>query len=279
MRGYLQSSNETMTPLGKSADAACGKMTEDKLWFEYKMKKSIQAREELILRYAPLVKIHAGQLASTGVHTDYEECLSYGILGLIDAIDRFNPDFDISFKYYAAYRIRGSIIDGMRKMGRIPDFICQNVKRIEKATQKLFAESGSMPSDNEIADALEISLEKYNEWVQDIACSIPLSLDTPVNLDDEGEAITLLDTLADSREKEPLAIAEKQELKRVLAAAIDSLTETERLVLTLYYYEELTLKEIGMILDITESRVSQIHTKTILKLRGRLRSPAWKERL
>ena len=171
----------------------------------------------------------------------------------------------------------GSIIDGMRKISRIPDFICQNVKRIEKATQKLFAESGSMPSDNEMP-YLEISLEKYNDGCR-ILPAVFHCPGTPVNLDDEGEAITLLDTLADSREKEPLAIAEKQELKRVLAAAIDSLTETERLVLTLYYYEELTLKEIGMILDITDSRVSQIHTKTSLKLRGRLRSPAWKERL
>lgn len=278
MRGHMDVVNEGVIPVAKSSPVSCEKMTEDELWFEYKVNKSTQARDELILRYAPLAKVYAGQLVSAGTHLDFDECLSCGILGLIDAVDRFEPESAASFKHYAGYRIRGSIVDGMRKMGRVPESVYRNARRIEKVSLQLALELGRIPSDEEIASALRISLETYHAWVGDVACSIPLSLESPVTSIDEGEAITLLDTLPDSSENDPVAIAENAETRDALATAIDSLSDTERLVLTLYYYEELTLKEIGEVLGITESRVSQIHAKTILKLRGKLRTLFCKSR-
>lgn len=271
MRGYSDVVSEDVIPIDKPDTISLENKTEDELWFEFKVKKSMQARDALILKYAPLAKVYAGQLVSTGTHLDFDECVSLGILGLIDAIDRFDPQSGTSFKHYAGYRIRGSIVDGMRKMGRVPESVYRNARRIEKVSQELSLELGRIPSDQEIADALGISLETYYAWVQDIAGSTPLSLDSFYTFADGEESITLMDALPDSKEIDPLTITEKQEMIHALAAAIDSLSETERLVLTLYYYEELTLKEIGEVLGVTESRVSQIHAKTILKLRGKLR--------
>jgi RNA polymerase sigma factor for flagellar operon FliA len=250
------------------------RMKEEELWRKYKEAKDEalkeELREEIILRYAPLVKYMAGRIAiSTPPTVEFEDLVHYGIIGLIDAIEKFDINQNIKFKTYATQRIRGAILDELRQIDWIPRSIRQKSKELEAAYANLEYKLGRAATDEEVASELGISVEELNKMILEVSGTTLLSLDdiSPVSDDDE---MSLMDTLEGPVTQTPEAITEKEEAKRLLVEAIEKLPPREREVIALYYYEELTLKEIGEVLGITESRVSQLHTKIILRLRGYL---------
>jgi RNA polymerase sigma factor for flagellar operon FliA len=207
---------------------------------------------------------------------DFDDLVSYGTFGLIDAVEKFEPDRGVKFETYALARIRGGIIDGLRLSDWVPRSLRQKARNFEQITQRLETQLGRAANDAELAQALGVSAEEYHALLSELACTTLSSLDEVWRGDDEGnEGTRLVDGLADENAEDPLATTESGELKRALAAAIDQLPERERLVVALYYREGLTLKEIGRVLEVTEARVSQIHTKAVLRLRGRL--ARWRE--
>lgn len=239
----------------------------NKLWESYSKTKSTEIREQLIIEYAPLVKIIAGRLSMyLGNNVEYEELVSYGIFGLIDAIDKFDYGKGIKFETYASLRIRGSILDQIRKMDWIPRTLRQKQKKMDAALLKLEKELGRPATDGEMAAELGISLDEFYTWQGQTKASNLISLDECL---EQGSEI-----YTDSNEKErfegPEEVMEKQELKMVLAKTLETLTEKERRVVLLYYYEELTLKEISAIMGVSESRISQLHTKSLQKMKARL---------
>lgn len=242
------------------------------LWEAYKVRGDRQAREELILRYAPLVKYVAGRVAIGLPSTvEFDDLISYGIFGLIDAVEKYDPNRGVKFETYALARIRGAIIDGLRSADWVPRSVRQKARELEEVAQKIETELGRPASDEELSAALHLSTEEYYQMLNEVACTALTSLDelwkTDGNLE---ENIRIIETVRDTSSADPLAAVELQELKHTLSEAIDRLPERERLVIALYYYEGLTLKEIGKVLDVTEARVSQIHSKAILRLRSRL---------
>ena len=229
----------------------------EKLWGEYQKNPSSALREKLITEYAPLVKVVAGRLSMyLGYNVEYEDLVSYGIFGLIDAIDKFDPGKDVKFETYASLRIRGSILDQIRKMDWIPRTVRQKQKRIEEAIKNIEARTGR-------AAAAEL-----NEWQSQLKVTNVVSLNEFV--EQGGEPV--MDARGNSHFAQPEDNIEEEELKKVLSETMDLLTEKERKVILLYYYEELTLKEISNILKVSESRVSQLHTKALLKMRKKMGS-------
>lgn len=241
----------------------------NRLWESYSKAGSQELREKLILEYAPLVKIIAGRLSMyLGYNVEYEDLVSYGIFGLIDAIDKFDYGKGIKFETYASLRIRGSILDQIRKMDWIPRSLRQKQKLFEAAVSKLELKLGRNPTDEEIAAELDISIDELCSLEgQSISLGI-MSLDEFVE-----QGTELKETAVEnSRFDNPEQVAEQGELKRILAETLDTLTDKEKKVILLYYYEELTLKEISRIMEVSESRVSQLHTRGLQKLRQRLGS-------
>jgi RNA polymerase sigma factor for flagellar operon FliA len=248
-----------------------------RLWHDYKDHETAEARERLILHYSPLVKFVAGRVAS-GLPQNIEQAdlVSYGIFGLIDAIDKFDLDRGFKFETYAISRIKGAIIDELRSIDWVPRSVRAKARSIERAYSKLENELRRSPDDKEVAAELGVTQEELDHTLSQISFTGLVALDELLGgtgNGDSGGSSTVGDTVAD-RANDPVEAFEVGEMKHLLADMIMRMGDRERLVLTLYYYEGLTLAEIGGVLGVTESRVCQIHTKAILQLRSRLTEPA-----
>lgn len=239
----------------------------NKLWQEYIKTQSSEVREQLIVEYAPLVRLVAGRLSMyLGYNVEYDDLVGYGIFGLIDAIDKFDYNKNVKFESYASLRIRGAILDQIRKMDWLPRSIRQKQKKIDAAMSKIESEKGHVATDEEIAAELGISLDELINWQGQTKASNLISLDEYTEAGSEVK----MDTVGNAHFDQPEEVLEKEELKVQLAEAIDSLTEKEKNVIVLYYYEEMTLKEISVILEVSESRVSQLHTKALNRMKKKL---------
>lgn len=240
-----------------------------KLLEEYGKIKSPEAREKIILEYAPLVKVVAGRLSMyLGYNVEYEDLVSYGIFGLIDAIDKFDCFKEVKFETYASLRIRGAILDQIRKMDWIPRTIRQKQKKIENVIQTIEQTTGRAATDEEIAVGLGISGDEYLEWQSQMKITGLVSLNEYM---EQGSDVSQDHSRRTSaRFEAPEEHVEKEELTKVLGEALELLTEKEQKVITLYYYEELTLKEISNILEVSESRVSQLHTRALQKMKTKM---------
>jgi RNA polymerase sigma factor for flagellar operon FliA len=242
------------------------------LWRLYKADGDERARERLVVDYSPLVKYIAGRMASgLPSHVEESDLISYGLLGLISAIERFDPDRDIKFETYAVARVKGAIIDELRSLDWVPRSVRARAREVERAHAELERTLQRAPTDEEMAAKLELSVEDFQGALLEIANSSVLALDHLWTFADPGggSQISVLDTIQDPGAADPETEAQASDLKDRLADAIESLPERERLVIALYYYENLTLREIGEVLDVTESRISQIHTKAVIGLRSR----------
>jgi RNA polymerase sigma factor for flagellar operon FliA len=243
------------------------------LWQQFKRTGDRLLRDRLILTYAPLVKYVAGRLGSgLPAHVDEGDLVSYGLLGLIGAIERFDPDRDIKFETYAIARIKGSIIDELRSIDWVPRSVRAKARSIERAYSKLENENKRTPDDREIASELGMTDGELAQTLSQISFVGLVALDELLAAGgggDRGGSATVGDMISDRRH-DPVEAFEVDEMKTLLADAINRMADRERLVLTLYYYEGMTLAEIGEVLGVTESRVCQIHTKSVLQLRARL---------
>ena len=242
------------------------------LWRRYKTDGDPRVRERLVLAYSPLVKYVAGRLGSgLPAHVDEGDLVSYGLLGLIGAIERYDPARDIKFETYAISRIKGAIIDELRALDWVPRSVRARAREIERANVKLERKLQRAPTDEEIADELEIEVEDFQQSLIQISNSTIAALDELWTVSDSsGDQVSLLDTLPDPGSPDPAKVMDATELKDRVADAIARLPEREKLVVALYYYENLTLREIGEVLGVTESRISQLHTKAVLRLKSRL---------
>lgn len=239
----------------------------DKLWEEYGKSKSPEIREKIIINYAPLVKVVAGRLSMyLGYNVEYEDLVSYGVFGLIDAIDKFDYEKGIKFETYASLRIRGSILDQIRKMDWIPRTLRQKQKKMDAAVSKIELEKGTGATEEELANEIGITEEELTVWRGQTNISNVISLDEFVESGGERENIRDKSSTFDM----PEDVVERNELKQMIKDSLETLTEKERKVILLYYYEELTLKEISNVLEVSESRVSQLHTKALFKMKSRL---------
>ena len=238
-----------------------------KLWQDYAKVKSADIREKLILEYAPLVKLVAGRLSMyLGYNVEYDDLVSYGIFGLIDAIDKFDYTKPVKFETYASLRIRGAILDQIRKMDWIPRTIRQKQKQIDAASKEFELTHGRQANDKELALALGISEEEYVEWQSQMKVTNVVSLNEFM---EQGSDVANKKECS-SHFAQPDEAFEQNELKEVLKDALNLLTEKERKVIELYYYEELTLKEISVVLEVSESRVSQLHTRALQKMKDKM---------
>ena len=242
------------------------------LWRRYKDHGDPRARERLVLAYAPLVKYVAGRMSSgLPAHVEEADLISYGLLGLISAIERFDPSREIRFETFAITRVKGSIIDELRSLDWVPRSVRAKAREIERANAKLEHQLHRAPTDEEMADSLGVSAEEFQESLVKISNSSVVALDELWTVSDSsGDTVSLLDTIQDPDAVDPSREMDLTDMKDRLADAIARLPEREKLVVALYYYENLTLREIGEVLGVTESRISQLHTKAVLRLRSRL---------
>lgn len=242
---------------------------DQQLWEQYKTNHDQRIKDALIMKYASFVKYVAGRIAvNLPSNVEFDDLVSYGILGLIDAIDKYDSDRNVKFKTYAKTRIRGAIFDELRVLDWTPRSIRQKARKLEKAYAKLEGKLGRDARDEEIAEYLNIDISELHKLFDETKKSLLLSLDEIFYDDEEGSS--RFDFIEDQKSDNPQSKIEEAEAKKILADAISKLSDRERMVITLYYYEELTSKEIGKILGVSDSRVSQLHTKAILRLRGRL---------
>lgn len=238
-----------------------------RLWEDYTRQKTPELREKIILEYAPLVKVVAGRLSMyLGYSVEYEDMVSYGVFGLIDAIDKFDMTKEVKFETYASLRIRGAILDQIRKMDWIPRTIRQRQKQIDAAMKEIEQATGREARDEEIASKLGISDDEFLEWQSQMKVNNIVSLNEYV---EQGSDVPSDKNTTGSFDS-PEAVIEKTELKQMLEQALELLTEKEKKVILLYYYEELTLKEISNILEVSESRISQLHTKALQKMKTKM---------
>ena len=242
------------------------------LWREFKETNDPQLRERLILHYSPLVKYVAGRVG-VGLPPNIEQAdlVSYGIFGLIDAIVKFDITRAIKFETYAISRIKGAIIDELRAIDWIPRSVRYKAREVEKAYAALESRLHRTPTEPEVAEELGISLDELHTIFSQVSFVNVIALDELLNVGGErGDKLSLVDTLEDTKAEDPVQAFETEETKYLLARAINTLPEREKIVVTLYYYEGLTLAEIGQVLGVTESRICQMHTKAVLQLRGKL---------
>src|SRR3954466_4434464 len=242
------------------------------LWAEFKDSGDQRLRERLILHYSPLVKYVAGRVG-VGLPPNIEQAdlVSYGIFGLIDAIEKFDISRAIKFETYAISRIKGAIIDELRAIDWIPRSVRYKAREVEKAYAALEARLHRTPTEPEVAEELGISLDDLHTIFSQVSFVNVIALDELLNVGGErGDKMSLVDTLEDTKAEDPVQAFETEETKYLLARAINTLPEREKIVVTLYYYEGLTLAEIGQVLGVTESRICQMHTKAVLQLRGKL---------
>jgi RNA polymerase sigma factor for flagellar operon FliA len=242
------------------------------MWRRYKGTGDRHARERLVVAYSPLVKYVSGRMASgLPAHVDEADLISYGLIGLINAIERFDLEREIKFETYAITRIKGAIIDELRSLDWVPRSVRARAREIERANAKLEHKLQRAPTDDEMALELDMSVQEFHDALLQISNSTVAALDELWSVSDSsGDQVSLLDTLTDENAPDPAAVMDQTDLKDRVAEAIARLPEREKLVVALYYYENLTLREIGEVLGVTESRVSQLHTKAVLRLRSRL---------
>ncbi|CAM5526466.1 RNA polymerase sigma factor WhiG [Streptomyces sp. NPDC087440] len=243
----------------------------DELWRSYKTTGDERLREQLILHYSPLVKYVAGRV-SVGLPANVEQAdfVSSGVFGLIDAIEKFDIERSIKFETYAITRIRGAMIDELRALDWIPRSVRQKAKAVERAYATLEAKLRRTPSEGEVASEMGIAVEELHAVFSQLSLANVVALEELLHAGGEGDRLSLMETLEDTSADNPVEVAEDRELRRLLARSINTLPDREKTVITLYYYEGLTLAEIGNVLGVTESRVSQIHTKSVLQLRAKL---------
>ena len=238
-----------------------------KIWEKYTKNPTQEMREQIIIEYAPLVKIVAGRLSMyLGGNVEYEDLVSYGVFGLIDAIDKFDTNKDVKFETYASLRIRGSILDQIRKMDWIPRTVRQRQRKIDEAIKSLEARTGKTPTDEMLAEELGVSGEELLSWQSQLKVTNVVSLNEFVESGNEP----VMDAKGNFRFAQPEEVIAETELKRMLKDAMQLLTEKEQKVILLYYYEDLTLKEISRVLEVSESRISQLHTKALQKMKKKM---------
>ena len=242
----------------------------EKLWGDYTRTRSQDARDRLIVQYSPLVKYVAGRVG-VGLPRNVEQAdlASFGVFGLIDAIEKFDPERGYKFETYAIARIKGAILDELRSIDWVPRSVRSKARNLERAMAKLESENHRAPTDAEVADEMGITENQLQTTLSQISFVGVAALDEMLSGGDRGESVTLGDTVADQGAG-PMGVFEVEEMRQILADSINRMPEREKIVLTLYYYEGLTLAEIGRVLGVTESRVCQIHTKAVLQLRSKI---------
>lgn len=244
---------------------------EEELWIRYKETKDQEIRQYLIEKYSPLVKYVAGKVAiGMPQNVEYDDLVAYGTFGLLDAIEKFDPARKIKFKTYAMTRIRGSIFDELRSIDWIPRSIRQKAKELEQIVSELENKLGRTVEDEEIAKHLGINITELQELYSKISGTSLVSLNDIWYLGDDNDEVSFMETIESPKNLNPDDIIEREETKTIIIDAIKKLPDKEKKVIVLYYYEDLTLKEIGEVLEVTESRISQLHTKAIMRLRGQL---------
>ena len=228
--------------------------------------------DQLIIEYSPLIRFIAQRLAMRlPPSVELDDLISAGVIGLIDALEKFNPGKETQFKTYAEIRIRGAMLDELRSQDWVPRSVRQKATQVSTAYAKIEQEIGRPASDEEVADEMGMGIDEFHEFLRQSSGQPILSIEDLGGVGRDGDKRDLMEVIAGTKDTDPETLARLQEIRTIIASAIDGLPEKERLVLSLYYYEDLTMKEIGEVLDITESRVSQIHTKCVLRLRARLR--------
>ena len=232
------------------------------IWQQYYEKRESKLKERLTEHYVHLVKLVAGRLGIyLNQYIDLDDLVGYGILGLIDAIDKFDPNKNVKFETYASLRIRGAILDAIRKLDWVPRTLRKKQKDVDKAYMELEMKLARPPREDEVAEFLGMSIDEYNELLRDVNISSLVSID---------DNVFNFETIKDKNAEIPEKCVEENEMRDMLAQFIDELPEREKKVIFLYYYEELTLKEISKVLEVSESRVSQLHTKAVSRLRGHM---------
>ncbi|WP_448318008.1 RNA polymerase sigma factor WhiG [Streptomyces sp. CO7] len=263
-----------VTPAARGRVRPPAPSTVDELWRTYKATGDERLREQLILHYSPLVKYVAGRV-SVGLPSNVEQAdfVSSGVFGLIDAIEKFDVEREIKFETYAITRIRGAMIDELRALDWIPRSVRQKARNVERAYATLEARLRRTPTEAEVADEMDVTVEELHAVFSQLSLANVVALEEVLHGGGEGGGrMSLMETLEDTAADDPVEVAEDRELRRLLARAINMLPDREKTVVTLYYFEGLTLAEIGNVLGVTESRVSQIHTKSVLQLRAKLAS-------
>src|SRR4051812_35381852 len=241
------------------------------LWERYVTDRSAELRDRLILHYAPLVKYVAGRVGSgLPSHVEQADLVSYGTFGLIDAITRFEPTREVKFESYAMARIRGAIIDELRSTDWIPRSVRMKARQFERAVAELESRLQRTPTDEEVAEEMDMDVEDVRKFLGQLSLVNVVALDELMTDDDGGGSPRLVDTLQDFSALDPQAMAEHGEARQLLARAVEQLPDREKVVVSLYYFEGLTLAEIGRVLGVTESRICQMHTKAVLHLRTKL---------
>ncbi|MBQ0163356.1 MAG: RNA polymerase sigma factor WhiG [Treponema sp.] len=245
--------------------------TEDELWLEYKKTKSPQLRDKFIRQYMPLVKYVAGKLA-VGMpgSVEFDDLVGFGQFGLLDAIEKFDPGKNVKFKTYAVTRIRGAIFDELRQLDWVPRSVRQKSREIEDTIVELESKLGRTATDAEIAEKMGVSESEYQQTVMKVSGTSVLSLNDVWYSGNDNDHMSIGGSIESPSSLNPDVIVEREEIRKVIVEAINELPEKEKMVIVLYYHEDLTFKEIGQVLDVSESRISQLHTKANLRLRAKL---------
>jgi RNA polymerase sigma factor for flagellar operon FliA len=252
-------------------DSLIEEKNEDILWRKFKKTKDPAIRDAFVKQYAPLVKYVAGKIAVSMPHNvEFDDLVGFGVFGLFDAIKKFDPDKHVKFKTYAVTRIRGAIFDELRSIDWVPRSVRQKSREVEDTMRHLESSLGRAASDKELAGAMGVSVKEFEKTMIKISSTSILSLNDIWYTGEDNDKVSIGDSIESPRSMNPEVIVEKEEIKQVIIRSIDELPEKEKKVLVLYYYEDLTLKEIGKVLEVTESRVSQLHTKAIMRLRSKL---------
>ena len=255
----------------QAGDVSKAEKTEEELWQQYRKNRDPAIREAFIKQYAPLVKYVAGKVA-VGMpnNVEFDDLVGYGVFGLIDAIDKYDPDKNVKFKTYAVTRIRGAIFDELRLIDFVPRSVRQKTREIESTISSLEAQLGRTASDQEIAGAMGMNEAEYMKTIQKISGTSIISLNDLWYSGDDNDKVSIGDSIESPSSLNPDVMVVNEEIRRVIVEAINELPDKEKKILVLYYYEDLTLKDIGRVLQVTESRVSQLHTKAVTHLRSKL---------
>ena len=253
------------------ADIMLDGKTEEDLWRSYKKNKDTKIRDFFVKQYAPLVKYVAGKVAiGMPNNVEFDDLVGFGVFGLFDAIEKFDPDKHVKFKTYAVTRIRGAIFDELRTIDWVPRSVRQKTREVEETIRKLEASLGRAATDDEIAKSMRMDIKDFHNLMLKISGTSVLSLNEVWYSGEDNDKMSIVESIESPSSLNPDSIVEKEEIKRIIVEAINELPEKEKKVLVLYYYEDLTLKEIGEVLEVTESRISQLHTKAVLRLRAKL---------
>jgi len=255
------------------ADSLWDGKSEEDLWKLYRRTKDQKLRDFFVRQYAPLVKYVAGKIAlGMPQNVEFDDLVGFGVFGLFDAIDKFDPGKHVKFKTYAVTRIRGAIFDELRTIDWVPRSVRQKAREVEDTVRRLESSLGHAASDEEIATGMAMDVKEFQQMMLKISGTSMLSLHDIWYTGEDNDKISIAESIESPGSLNPDTIVEKEEIKRVIVDAIKELPEKEKKVLVLYYYEDLTLKEIGEVLAVTESRVSQLHTKAVMRLRAKLTS-------